>query len=571
VTWSVPPAAYAGGLMSRSLSAPLTAALLTVAVVAAAGQAPGTPGLALTDVTSQSGIRFVHNSGATGKKYLPETMGSGVAFLDADGDGWQDLFFVNSTAWPGQGAGASHGALYRNTGKGSFVDVTKAAGLAVPFYGMGAAAADYDNDGDVDLFVTALDRNRLFRNDGKGVFTDVTAAAGVGAADFSTSAAWVDYDKDGWLDLVVLNYVQWSLSTDRFCALDGKAKSYCTPEAYKGASPRLFRSRRNGTFEDVTRAAGLYDASSKALGVALLDYNGDGWMDLFLANDTQPNKLYRNTGKGAFVDDAVAAGVAFNDEGKARAGMGTDAADYDGSGRPGLVIGNFSNERLALYHNEGNGLFLDDVPSTAIAQASQLSLSFACFFADVDLDGLPDIFAANGHVADDIQRVQPRIGYAQKPHLFRNLGGRRFEVLDARVGAAFQTPVVARGAAVGDYDGDGDLDLVMTVNNGAARLLRNDGGNRNAWLRVVLQGVKSNRDGIGAKVTVTRADGRKVWGVVKTGSSYLSQSELPLTVGLGAGGRVTSLEVQWPSGQIDKLGPLDANRLVTVVEGRGAK
>jgi hypothetical protein len=539
----------------------------------AAQSSSAAPALTLTDVAAPAGIRFVHNSGATGKKYLPETMGSGVVFLDADGDGWQDLFFVNSKSWPGAapaGGRTNLPALYRNTSKGSFVDVTRASGLAVEMYGLGGAAADYDNDGDVDLFVTALDRNRLFRNDGKGVFADVTAAAGVGASEFSTSAAWVDYDKDGWLDLIVLNYVQWSIATDRFCALDGKNKSYCTPEAYKGASPRLFRSRRNGAFEDVTKAAGVFDPASKALGVALVDYNADGWTDLFIANDTQPNRLYRNTGKGAFVDEGVAAGVAFNDEGKARAGMGTDAADYDGSGRASLVIGNFSNERLTLYHNEGGGLFLDDVPSTAIAQASQLSLSFACFFVDVDLDGLPDIFAGNGHVADDIQKVQPKIPYAQSPHLFRNLGNRKFEVLDKRVGAAFQAPIVARGAATGDYDGDGDPDLVVTTSNGAPKLFRNDGGNRNAWLRVVLQGVKSNRGGIGAKVTARLTSGRTVWGMVKTGSSYLSQSELPLTLGLGPGGRVASLEVQWPSGQIDKIAAPASNRTITVVEGKGS-
>jgi hypothetical protein len=532
-------------------------------------QPQGGPGLTFTDVTAAAGIRFTHTSGAFGKKYLPETMGSGVAFLDVDNDGWQDLFFVNGQAWPGRKAPAALPALYRNTGKGGFEDITRKSGLAVETYGMGAAAADYDNDGDVDLFVTGLARNALYRNDGTGVFEDVTARAGVGASEFSTSAAWLDYDKDGWLDLFVVNYVQWSIEKDLFCALDGKNKSYCTPEAYKGASPRLFRSRGDGTFTDATKAAGLLDPASKALGIALLDYNGDGWLDIFAANDTQPNRLYRNTGKGTFVNEAVAAGVAFNDAGVARAGMGTDAVDIDGSGRPSLVVGNFTNEMIALYHNEGNGLFVDEAPAGTIGRVSQLTLTFACFFFDVDLDGLPDVFAANGHVADDISRVQPKVAHAQAPHLFRNLGGRKFDSLAPRLGPAFQQATVGRGAAYGDYDGDGDLDLALTTNNGPARLLRNEGGNRNRWLRVEVRGVKSNRSGVGATVTATLADGRRLVRLVKTGSSYLSQSEMAVTFGLGAAGQVTALEVRWPSGIVDKAGPVEHNRAVTLVEGRG--
>ncbi len=422
----------------------------------------------------------------------------------------------------------------------------------------------------VDDVVRRDPTDDLLENDGKGVFEDVTARAGLaGSTDFSTGAAWLDFDKDGWLDLLVVNYVQWSIETDLHCTLDGKTKSYCTPESYKGASPRFYRSKGDGTFTEVTRQAGLHDPTAKALGIALLDYDADGWIDLFIANDTQPNRLYRNTGKGRFTDEGITAGVAFNEAGVARAGMGTDAADYDGSGRPSLVIGNFSNEMMSLYHNEGTSLFIDEAPISAVGQASLLTLTFGCFFFDVDLDGLLDIFAANGHVADDINRVQPKVTYAQPPHLFRNAGNKRFEPLDSKLGPAFQQPVVARGAAYGDYDGDGDLDIVITANNGPARLLRNDGGNRNNWLRVTLQGVKSNRSGIGARVAVTLPGGRRQWALMKTGSSYLSQSELPITFGLGAEPRVSGLEVQWPSGQVDKVGAVDANRTVRIVEGKG--
>jgi hypothetical protein len=527
------------------------------------------PAITFTDVTTAAGIRFTHVNGAFGRKYLPETMGSGVVIFDADGDGDQDVFFANGRNWPGQPA-AGLPAFYQNNGTGGFVDRTKAAGLAVAMYGMGGAAADYDNDGDTDLFTTGLDGNHLFRNNGAGVFTDVIAASGLPASTgFATSAAWVDYDKDGVLDLFVVNYVTWSIATDKTCSLDGTNKSYCTPEAYKGASPALFKGGKDGRFTDVTKAAGLVDPQAKALGIALIDYNADGWLDLFVANDTRPNRLYRNTGKGAFVDEGVTAGVAFNDAGVPRAGMGTDAADYDGSGRASVVVGNFTNEMIALYHNEGDGLFIDEAPGNAIGQASMPTLTFACLFLDVDLDGRPDILAANGHVADDISKVQPKTRHAQPPHLFRNLGSKRFEAISGKVGLAFQKAVVARGAAYGDLDGDGDLDIVLTENNGPARYLRNDGGNRRKWLRVALKGTKSNRSGIGATVTATLPGGAKRWAMVKTGSSYLSQSELPVTFGLGTDARVAGLEVRWPGGGVDTIGAVEANRTITIVEGQG--
>jgi hypothetical protein len=522
------------------------------------------------DVTAAAGIRFRHTSGATGKKYLPETMGSGCAFLDYDNDGRQDILLVNSMDWtPGRTA-HSYPALYHNNGNGTFTDVTKEAGLAVEMYGMGVAAADYDNDGWVDVYLTALGRNHLFRNVG-GRFVEVTDKAGVAGGGFSASALFFDYDKDGRLDLFVTRYVEWSLEKDLFCTLDGTHKSYCTPESYKGQSALLFHNRGDGTFEDVTAKAGLANPASKALGVAMLDFDDDGWMDLVVANDTQPNKLYRNNRNGTFTDVGVSAGVAFSESGVARAGMGVDAADFDGSGRPGIVFGNFSNEMIGLYRNEGTGLFVDEAPTNAIGPASLLTLTFGCFFFDYDLDGLLDLFAANGHVADDIDRVQPKVHYAEAPHLFRNLGQRKFEAVTARSGAALQRPMVARGAAYGDFDGDGDLDLLIVANNAPAVLLRNDGGNQNHYLRVRTVGTVSNRDGIGAKVTVTLEGGRRLQALVKTGSSYLSQSELPVTFGLGAATKVARLEVVWPSGKVDQVADVAANRTVVIKEGQGVQ
>jgi hypothetical protein len=521
-----------------------------------------------TDVTARSGVKFVHTSGAFGKKYLPETIGSGCAFLDVDGDGWQDLLLINSTNWPGRSATKTYPALYRNNHDGTFTDITRGSGLDVELYGIGVAAADADNDGRVDVYVTALGGNRLFRNLGAGKFADVTKAAGVGDGGFSTSALWFDYDHDGKLDLFVAHYVDWSIDKDLFCTLDGKTKSYCTPESYKGQSPTLYHNRGNGTFENVTKRAGLSDGTSKGLGVAMFDFDGDGWMDLFVANDTQPNRLYRNKGDGTFADVAMGAGVAFSEAGVARAGMGVDTADYDGSGRPSLIIGNFSNEMMALYHNEGTGLFIDDAPSSAIGRASLLTLTFGCFFFDYDLDGRPDIFAANGHVADDIERVQSRVRYAQRPHLFRNAGQRKFEETTAQSGGLAQT-FVARGAAYADYDHDGDLDVVVTTNNGPAHLFRNDGGNANNAVRVQLVGSTANRDGIGARVELTTAGGAKPWQIVKTGSSYASQSELPLTFGLGTATEVTAIRVRWPGGKTDTIGRVAANQSVMIKEGAG--
>ena len=357
-----------------------------------------------TDITDVAGIRFTHNNGAFGEKYLPETFGSGILWLDVNADGWQDCLLLNGTNWPERDGPPTHAALYRNEGNGTFTDITAGSGLDIPIYGLGGSAADFDNDGFVDVYLTALGMNRLFKGRGDGTFSDVTETAGVGDSGFSTSALWVDYDKDGHLDLFVGNYVEWSPDTDLFCSLVGDAKSYCTPESYQGQSPTLFRNRGDQTFEDVTTAAGVRSPSSKVLGVAMLDFDDDGWMDLFLANDTQPDQLFRNGADGTFEDIGVLAGVAFSETGVARAGMGVDAADYDRSGRPDLIVGHFSTEMMALFHNEGSGLFIDEGPRSAIGRATLLTLTFGCFFFDFDLDGWQDIFAANGHVADDVER-----------------------------------------------------------------------------------------------------------------------------------------------------------------------
>jgi hypothetical protein len=527
------------------------------------------PAVTFVDATEQARIHFTHNNGAFGKKYLPETMGSGGLFLDVDGDGWQDILLINSKSWPGRPGPRSLPALYRNAHDGTFTDITRGSGLDVELYGIGAAAADFDNDGRIDIYMTALGGNRLFRSLGDGKFADVTRQAGVGDGGFSTSALWFDYNADGKLDLFVAHYVNWSEAGDLFCTLDGKNKSYCTPESYKGAGPSLDRNRGDGTFENVTKQAGLFDASSKALGVAMLDFDGDGRMDLFVANDTEPNRLYRNKGNGTFEDVAVSAGVAFSEAGVARAGMGVDAVDYDGSGRPSLIIGNFSNQMMALYHNEGKGLFIDDAPRSAVGRGSLLTLTFGCFFFDYDLDGRPDIFAANGHVDDDVEHVQSRVTYAQKPHLFRNVDRKQFEEVTPQAGPALQRPMVARGAAYGDYDNDGDLDVLVTTNGGPARLFRNDGGNANHVLRVQTIGTASNRDGIGARVDVTVAGGSKLWQIVKTGSSYASQSELPLTFGLGAATGVDSVRVTWPTGRSEEVRGVKGDQSITIKEGAG--
>jgi hypothetical protein len=553
-------------LKIRSLVAWTTQALLLacgISVLAIAAL-PASAQVTFHDITKSAGINFVHNNGARGKKYLPETMGPGCAFIDYDNDGFPDIVIVNGKDWIPSGRHSTL-KLYHNNRNGTFTDVTARSGLGIEIFGIGVTIADYDNDGFDDIFVTALGQSHLFHNNGNGTFNDVTRAAGLwGPNEFSTGAAWMDYDRDGKLDLLVANYVQWSVKADIYCTLDGTRKSYCTPEGYKGASLRLWHNLGNGKFEDVTAKAGLYDPTSKSLGIAEADVNGDGWPDLIIANDTQPNKLYINNKNGTFKESGVISGIAFSEDGIARAGMGVDAVDYDRSGRPSIVIGNFSNQMMALYHNEGNTLFVDEAPRSEVGRKSLLTLGFGCFFFDYDLDGWPDIFVSDGHIENEIERIQKRVKYAQPAHLFRNLGKGNFEEVTA---GDLSVPRVGRGTAYADIDNDGDLDILMTTNGGPAVLLRNDGG-INKSLRIKLSGTRSNRNGLGAIVTV-RAGADRQTQMMRSGSSYLSASELVLTFGLAQHQQADDVEIVWPSGKTDHLANVVAGETVTVKEGSG--
>jgi hypothetical protein len=527
-------------------------------------------GFHFTDVTSSAGIHFKHNNGAYGGKLLPETLGSGCAFIDYDADGWQDILLVNSMDWAGHARQRSTMKLYRNNRDGTFTDVTRSAGLDVEMYGMGVAVGDYNNDGFPDIFISCVGQNRLFKNNGRGRFIDVTNSAGLGKRQaFSTSALWFDYDRDGLLDLFVCNYVKWSPEHDVFCSLDGKHKSYCTPEAYVGQTCWLFHNRGNGTFEDVTASSGIFDSSSKSLGVAMFDYDQDGWPDLLVANDTQPNKLYQNQRNGTFKDVGVEAGIAFSAEGKARAGMGVDVGDFDNSGHDGIAITNFDNEMIGLYRSDGHGNLTDVAVQTGVGLPSKTTLGFGCAFADCDLDGSLDLIAINGHIDDTVRNVR-NVGYAQPPQLFLNNGKGDFREVGAEAGGGFNRPKVGRGLAIGDFDGDGDLDVLMTTNNGPAYLFRNDqtGGNRS--IRFHLVGTKSNRDGIGVRVKIFE-NGVMQTRTVRGGSSYLSQSELPVTFGVGRQDRIERVVVDWPSGRSEEFKQLAAGKSYVIAEGRGIK
>ena len=531
-----------------------------------------------TDVADVSGIEFQHFTGATGTRYMPETMGAGCAFLDYDADGNLDILLANGTNLTLPDA-AHTPRLYRNVGDGQFVDVTKAAGLDVPMYGMGITAADYDNDADLDIYFTNVGENRLFRNNGDRTFTDVTEFAKVGDSNWSTSAAFFDADKDGWLDLFVCNYVEWTPETDIPCIVNlpgetQRHRTYCTPSVYTGQSCRFYRNQGDGTFSDRTLQAGLYNPTGKSLGVTLLDYNHDGWIDLAVANDTEPNFLYRNNGDGTFTDEAVVMGIAFSETGKARGSMGIDAADLYNDGGTVIAIGNFSNEKIGFFYTKPGSIYFTDVAERAnIGRISHRLLTFGLLFFDCDLDGALDLFCVNGHIEPEVLRYQQHIPYAQLPSLFQHQSDGTFRDITERAGLAQAS--VGRGCAYGDYDNDGDLDLLVSNNgvsedHGKVWLLRNDSKRSFNYLRVRVIGTHSNRDGIGTSVRVS-VDGSVQEQMVRTGSSYCSQSEMVLTFGLGSREVVEHLEVLWLSGKIDRYEKLKANQLIEVIEGASEK
>jgi hypothetical protein len=510
------------------------------------------------DVTKASGVSFVHVNGAAGKKWMPETMGSGVAAFDADGDGRIDLLFVNGRYWPGDPRAAQQPTLsfWKNVtepgGPIRFEERTKEAGLGLSLYGMGVAVGDVNDDGAPDLVITGLDDIRLLLNDGKGHFRDATKGSGLVGTGWGTSAAFADFDGDGALDLFVGQYVNWTPKTDMYCSLDGKTKSYCTPERYNGVSSRLYKGLGGGKFREITKEAGLVNPLGKALGVAVRDIDGDGRPDLVVANDTSPNNLFRNVetvnGIPKFRDVAIEAGVAVGEDGRARGAMGVAFGDTKNEGGVTLVVGNFSNEMWSVWSAGPKGdFFVDESVQSGIGRTSLLPLTFGVAFADFDLDGVLDLVGVNGHVETSVQDVQPTVTYRQAPLLFRGVGGGRFADVTSQVGAAFAAPIVGRGLAVADLDGDGKPDLVITENGGPAHVYRNVSEGAGNAVRLDLATNGKNRVAVGARVTCSMG-GRKRVDEVSGGDGYLSVNERKITIGLGAATKLDAVDIRWPDG-----------------------
>ncbi len=534
------------------------------------------PRVQYVDVTAAAGIDVLHRHGGTGRKFYIETVPPGACWLDYDNDGWMDVYFVQSGPLPGapRDATSPHSRLFRNRGDGTFVDVTEQAGVGnAAGYGNGCTAGDYDNDGDEDLYVTNFGPSVLYRNNGDGTFTDVTEQAGVRNGLYATSAAWADYDNDGRLDLFVATYVDFTMDDQKFCGdVRKNRRSYCHPDAYGGLPDVLYHNEGNGRFRDVAKEAGVWDPNGKGLGVVWFDMDNDGDLDLYVANDATPDALYRNDGNGRFTDMTYLSGTCCSEDGVPQSGMGTDAGDADGDGFLDLFVTNLSNETNELYHNlKGTGTFSNDTYRAGLGDVSLLSSGWGTAFFDFDNDGDQDIVVTNGHPMDDIELDSDIITYAQRPFLFENLGDGTYREIGRQAGAYFRAADVGRGLAVADYDNDGDLDVLFTPNDRKATLLRNDGGSAAGhWITIRLQGVRANRDAIGARVSVT-AGGRRQVADVRSASSYLSQNDMRLHFGLGKSARVDAIEIRWPvrGRAIEKVGPVAADQFLTIREGQG--
>ncbi len=558
--------------MLRDSTAWALAVLGTACLAAMCGDAVGPVSngtkIAFAEVATEAGLGvFTHDNGADGDKLYAEQMGSGGGFLDYDGDGWQDILLMGGGQWSrAPRAGYRPLWLFKNLGDGRFADVTAVAGLdSVEAFTIGMAAADYDNDGDTDFLLTNVNENMLFRNDG-GRFVEVGTEAGISGHDeWSSSALFFDADRDGWLDLYVGNYAEWTPKTDKFCPEGGSVKLYCIPADYRGRPSRYYRNNRDGTFTDHTEEAGFSSAIGKSLGVAELDYDRDGWSDFFVANDGEGDLLYENDRDGTFTERGVLSGIAFSEHGEARAGMGIDVGVVDETGEPTMFVGNFSDEMIGVYRHTGNGLFLDRAAVSRIGQPSLNTLTFGLFLVDIDSDADLDLFAANGHVYPDRLEGQDKITYEQRSQLFLNVGGGSFEEVAPETTPPLLVRMVARGAAWADYDRDGDVDILVTENDGPVHLWRNDtrGGN---YFRVSVRGSASNRDGLGTRIRIQH--GKAVQERrIRTGSSYLSQSETVAVFGLGLSTRVDVVWVRWPDGSESEYGPVDANREIRLIEG----
>ncbi len=519
-----------------------------------------------TEVTREAGIDFVHHNGAGGRKYVIETVGPGCAFFDYDGDGRLDIYLVDGAEVPGTKlAEKPMSRLYRNQGEGRFEDATLASGAGSTGYGMGCAAADYDNDGDQDLFASNFGPDVLYRNDG-GRFTDATARAGVSDTLWSSSCAFADVDNDGLLDLYVANYHNFSYTNHKVCAEGGSGlQLYCGPESFDGVRDFLYQNQGDGVFKDITARAGLLNTTGKELGVVFGDVDRDGDQDLYLANDKTANLLYLNDGRGNFEENALLAGVAYNGDGKVSAGMGVDMGDYDGDGRFDLFVTNFQWETNTLFRNNGDDTFVDYTYDANLGKDSIPYLSWGTRIFDFDNDGDRDIFVASGHLESDVEQYE-NTTFAQLNQLFVNDGNNRFDLERQVEGTGLAMRKVSRGSAFGDYDDDGDVDILVANCADSPDLLRNDGGNENNWLRVKLQGTRSNRDGMGAIVELFGGDLCQM-DQVRSGASFLSQSDLRLTFGLGQRQVADRLKVTWPSGLVEEVKNVPANRELTLVEG----